>query len=395
MRLAGRDIVCVSTHYWDDRWFRKQEFMSRFSQANRVLYVEPSFSMVRQPEDHLEGIATNRSFVTRLERRGDRLHLLKPPRGVPKWNHPQLDRLTYRWYGRLVRRAMKRLGFRDAILWVYTPSYYHALDAIPHAALVFDLVDDLGAYAGEGHPRAAYDEASVEGLVRRSDLLVVTAKTLEERYGALARRLEQIPNGFDASLFSSNGPAPPTPPALAGVRRPILGFIGTFFVFIDYELLARVARAHPDKSLVLVGRVEATSPEAVAGLAKLRQLPNVVYAGWEPRSAMPAYLRAFDVCLNPFRTGRVADSVNPLKVYEYLAMGRPVVSTPMTALEREAAGRFVHFARDAEEFSQQIEHCLSPEVQAHARAGQNAVAPYSWDRLFERLDAVVGEALAA
>src|SRR3954467_4954413 len=105
MPLTGRDIICLSTHYWDERWFRKQEFMSRFARANRVLFVEPSFSMARRPEGHLSEVATNRFIVPRVERRSDTVHLLKPPRGLPRWSDPRIEKLTYQWYGRVVGRT--------------------------------------------------------------------------------------------------------------------------------------------------------------------------------------------------------------------------------------------------------------------------------------------------
>ena len=391
MSLTGRDIVCFSTHYWDERWFRKQEFMSRFARANRVLFVEPSFSMARRPEAHLRDTATNRLLLTKLDSRGDRVHLLKPPRRLPKPRNPRIDQLTHRWYARLVRRAMERLGFRDAILWVYQPSYLHALDTIPHERLVFDLVDDLAAYGGDENPHAPYVEALVRGLVERSDLLVVTAKTLRDRYGSSARWVEHIPNGFDAGLFSPER-IRGEPGPLAGLPRPILGFIGTFFPFIDYELLEDVAALHADKSVVLVGPVEATATEAVGRLVRF---PNVLHVGGQPRALIPSYVAAFDVCLNPFRKSRIADSVNPLKVYEYLAMGRPVVSTPMEALRMEDAGSEVAFADGVAEFSREIEVCLSDRSEEGEQRRRETAAPYSWEQLFERLDRACSSALAA
>jgi glycosyltransferase involved in cell wall biosynthesis len=91
----------------------------------------------------------------------------------------------------------------------------------------------------------------------------------------------------------------------------------------------------------------------------------------------------------------VADSVNPLKVYEYLAMGRPVVSAPMEALRLEDAGDAVAFAADAASFCEEIDRALQADVQAEADDRRRAVAPYTWDNLFTRLDSVCGTALAA
>jgi glycosyltransferase involved in cell wall biosynthesis len=388
MGLTGRDIICVSTHYWDERRFRKQEFMSRFAQSNRVLFVEPSFSMARSSEAHLREIATNRYLLSRCESQNEHLHLLKPPRGIPKWSNPRVERLNYRWYGRIVRRAARRLGFRDAIVWVYPPSYHHAMRAIPHSQIVFDMVDDLSAYGG-GH--WDHVEYAMRQLVEQSDLLVVTAKTLLDRYGSHAAHAVQVSNGFDAGLFSPERVSERTPSSLSEVPRPILGFVGTLFGFLDFNLLEQVARVHSDKSLVLVGPVEASVERDVA---RLRELPNVTHVGGQPQAEIPAYVGAFDVCLNPFRCGRVADSVSPLKVYEYLAVGRPVVSTPMKALQMEDVARVVAFADDVSGFCKQIDLCLGERIQGAANVRREAVAPYSWDRLFERLDVACAEALS-
>ena len=389
MGIAGRDIVCLSTQYWDETWFRKQQFLSRFARTNRVLYVEPSFSMVRKPEAHLldRGIATNRPIHGTLEARSERLFLLKPPRGLPKWEssaHQPLD-------ARLVRAcgawALQRLGFSDSILWVYAPAYFHSIDIIPHKQLVFDLVDDVAGYGGEDYPHRGYAEDCVRGLVHRSDLFVVTALTLLERYGFLARHATHVANGFDATLLAS---ARGLPPAMAGMSRPVLGFVGTLFAHLDFDILEEVARVHCDKSLVLVGPLESTARHA---LERLMRLPNVHYFGNQPRESIAGFISAFDVCLNPFVASRVTESVNPLKVYEYLALGRPVVSTRMRALELESVAGVIHFADDARQFCAQIDRCLSSQVRETSRLRRRAVTAYSWDALFARLEAACVEAL--
>jgi glycosyltransferase involved in cell wall biosynthesis len=109
---------------------------------------------------------------------------------------------------------------------------------------------------------------------------------------------------------------------------------------------------------------------------------------------MPAFIERFDVCLNPFRRSRVADSVNPLKVYEYLALGKPVVSTPMEALRLEDAGRMVAFAEGPGDFARQIEACLREDSPAAADERRQAALAYSWERLFRELDARCDEILA-
>jgi glycosyltransferase involved in cell wall biosynthesis len=387
--LQGRDIICISTHYWDERRYRKQEFMSRFAKCNRVLYVEPSFSLVRRPAPHRRSVAMNRVIGARVRHAGDNLYVLTPPRGLPKWTDPRIEQLSYRRQARCAARAAARLGFHDAVLWLYNPSYAVALDVVPHRHLVFDLVDDLAAYHGANLRRRAVVERQLGDLVGRSDLLIVTAHTLLERHRPRARRVVQVPNGFDDTLFAP-AQAAVVPSALRGITRPILGFVGTIFTLLDFPLMESVARDHSDKSLVLVGPVE---PSARPLLTKLCSLPNVFHLPPVAQGDIAGFVGSFDVCLNPFAEGPLADSVSPLKVYEYLALGRPVVSSPMASLAREPAGTVVEFGNGAKDFSMKINRCLG-DVSAAAAARRRAVAAgYSWGTLFDRLTRACGEAL--
>lgn len=389
--LRNRDIICLSTHYWDEPVFRKQIFMSHFARHNRILYVEPSFSMARRSEAYLRGLAGNRMLRARLERREENLYLFKPPRGIPKWTDPRVERLNYRWFGELVGRAAEGLGFRDAVAWVYRPGYYFGLKYIPHRHLVFDLVDDLAAYGGEERAEARSTVRPLDGLVSRCDLLVVTAATLLERYGHAAKRVEFVPNGFDARRFSPECAGRSVPAALAELPRPLVGFIGTIFPFLDFELLQAVSRKHSDKSFVLVG------PVAVSARKELDRLvgeSNVFHVDAQPQDAIPSFVASFDVCLSFFRRGRVADGVSPLKVYEYLAMGKPVVSSPMRSLQEESVGSAVAFAGNADEFAGQIERCLREDSPVKARQRRAAVRSHSWDQLVQRLDTTSASALA-
>lgn len=387
--LCGRDIICVSTHYWEERRFRKQEFMSRFARCNRVLYVEPSFSLVRRPAHHRRSVAVNRLVGSRLRRADGGVYVLTPPRGLPKWTNPRIEQLSYRRQARLVARAASHLGFRDTVLWLYNPSYAVALDVVPYRHLVFDLVDDLAAYQGADRRRRDVVDRQVAHLVERSDLLIVTANTLLERYGSRAREVIQIPNGYDDTLFSPSRTAA-VPTSLRDISRPILGFVGTIFTLLDFPLMECVALHHSDKSLVLLGPIEAS---AVPFLTRLCSLPNVFHLPPVPQAEISAYVGSFDVCLNPFAQGSLADSVSPLKVYEYLAMGRPVVSSPMASLASEPAGSVVEFGSGARDFCAKITHCLDHVSSTATARRRDVAAGYSWSSLFERLTRACSEAL--
>jgi len=378
--MRRRDIVCLSTQYWEDAWFRKQHFMSRLvARGHRVLYVQPSFSMVRRPtHPHL---AHNRRLRPRVEQIGDGLFVFFPPRFLPKVTNPWVSTLNYHWFGGLIAREAARLGFRDACLWIYWPQYVTALGRIPHSTLVFDLVDDLARYDDRPH-RSKFIARCVARLVAQADLTIVTSPTLVEKVRDRARQWVLVPNGFDERLFS--GEPRPIPPELEEIPRPIVGFVGTLFGFLDYDLLASAARAMPAASFVFVGRVYGEI--AQHGVERLRALPNTYFVGSKAQSEIPSYVSRFDVCINPFKVDDVSRAVSPLKVYEYLACGKPVVSTPMEGLASEDAGRFVRFA-SADQFVSALRETLALLDGSGVEAARaQAAQAFSWTNRFAALE---------
>jgi glycosyltransferase involved in cell wall biosynthesis len=374
-----RDIICISTHYWHGFWYRKQQFMSRLAERGfRILYVQPSHSIVRRPDP--PGIARNGWFRPRLEQIGERVFLLYPPRLFPKYMHPWVAPWNYRWFGRLIGREVVKLGMRDACLWMYRPDYVVSLDRIPHSKLVFDMVDDLTAY--EATPRhRRYVGRCINELTRRADLTVVTSSTLAESVSHNGRCPVVVPNGYDERIF--DGRAHAVPADLARLPRPVVGFVGVLFGFLDYELLLRLTDAMPNVSFVFVGPVDASGKD---GVERLRTRSNTYFLGSKPRTDIPAYVGGFDLCINPFKVDDVARSVSPLKVYEYLACGKRVVSTPMEGFTRDAPAELVDFA-SPERFSATVREALvHPGGRARDPARIHAARAFSWSRQFEKLE---------
>lgn len=374
----SRDIICLSTHYWHDFWFRKQHFMSRLVRlGHRVLYVQPSFSMARHSD--LPHLARNRWFQGLVERVDDNLYLFSPPRMLPKPGNPFSSRVNYRWFAGLVNREARKLGFNKAILWVYRPDYACALKRIRHSQLVFDLADDLAAY-NQGSCQYDYISGCIEKLAARADMMVVTSPTLLEKYHAKTRQCVLVPNGFDETLFDGN--FKPVPKDLQSIPGPVIGFVGVLFGFLDYDLLYEAASTMSEASFVFVGPVEKSGNH---GVQRLQTLRNTYFLGRKPREQIPAYINNFDICINPFKVDDVSRAVSPLKVYEYLACGKPVLSTPMAGLAQEDAGQWIQFA-DKKRFiaalRENLAHLLpsgkNPEC---IRAAQS----FSWTSQFARL----------
>lgn len=376
-------IVCLSSMAWEGLWTRKQRFMHMLAgRGHRVLYVEP----VAQPLARFLGKDRLRpGWRARLHRPdpGRPLYVLTPPAGLPfAARHP----LPFAWNRRLMqavaRGALRRLGLgEDVLVWTYLPWYP---DRLRPRRLVYDCVDEHAAYPGVN---SAMIRAAEARLLERADLVFVTAEGLSAGRRERARRLVHLPNGVDAAAFAA--PAAPAEdaaaaPELAGLPRPVAGYVGALYAWIDLDLLAAAARAKPSWSFVLIGPTD-------RDLSALGALGNVHYLGPRPRERVPAYVRSFDVGLNPFRATELARHVNPLKVYEYLAAGIPVVSTDMPEVRR--LGDAVHVAATREAFVALLERAASERHDPARVAARRAVAAeHDWDALFRRALDAVGEA---
>jgi len=375
-------IVCVSTQYWDEAWFRKQHFMSHLSRSRPVLYVEPSFSILRRGRTQMPPGQANRYVLPRLRKRGDRLWTLTPPRGLPFWTLERVSRWQYRFWGTLLRRTAGQLGFERVRLWLYEPQYIQSVPTLKPERVIFDLVDDLGAYDAGSHARHTMRRC-VDAALERADLLLTTSKLLAEMYAP--RRLHVVPNGVRGDWIDRGYQS--APEEIRGLPHPRIGFTGAIFPYLDFDLLVSVARAFPSGCLVLVGAVY--EPEAAARLAAE---PNVLLLGPRPQEKIPDFLHAFDVCLSPFRAGDVRRAVNPLKVYEYLAAGRPVVSTPLDSLMGEPVAEEIRFAEGAEETIAHIQQALAEDDATRRSRRKDAARAYTWESLSARVEDILTRA---
>jgi glycosyltransferase involved in cell wall biosynthesis len=162
-----------------------------------------------------------------------------------------------------------------------------------------------------------------DSLLKKVDVTIVTQDNLLPRRAALCRNTFCVPNGADTDLFREMKDTP-SPPILDKLVRPRLGFVGHVQYWIDLGLIAYLAKRRPEWSFILIGPIG-----PLADTNPVKGLPNVHFIGRKPQAEIPALLAAMDVCLNPYHTGELANNCSPLKLYEYLAAGKPVVSTVM------------------------------------------------------------------
>lgn len=337
------DLVVVSLEPWDEVWRRNQYLVAGLLEADpelRVLFVEPPRDPLHdvrrggrpQLGDGLRVIAHPEAGPGVAAGAPARLWAFQPtkllPRRVDPWGDSRM--------ARSVERAAERLGMTDPVLWVNDPAGATLLRRTGWAAL-YDITDDwLAAHrTPREHARLVADE---DLLLRECAEVVVCSESLVATKGR-TRPVTLVPNAVDVDLYRRPVPRPADLPT-----GPTALYVGTVHPDrIDVDLCVRTGRRLADLGghLVLVG------PLLVGGAERdaLEEV-GVALLGPRPWSAVPAYLQHADVLVVPHVVDPFTDSLDPIKLYEYLAVGRPVVSTPVAGF-REVVSPLVHVADEA------------------------------------------------
>lgn len=382
--LRGEDIVCVGFAEWVAELPTNQHhLMSRLSQANRILFVEslglrrPQLSirdarrLWRRLRDGLRGL-----------REVDGVHVLSPLT-LPLHSHPLARALNRFLLRRQVGRAVARLGLYRPVLWGYVPQAVVLMDALDPTVSIYHCVDDLAAQKGI---HAASFRAAELSFASRADIVLASSPALSTRLRQVAKFVVDVPNVADIGFFATALDPGPVDPALARLPRPRIVFTGAIVATkLDFGWLADLAQLRPAWSFALVGPVGLGDPGT--DVSALRGLPNVHLLGSRPYQSLPTVLRGADAALIPYALNPLTASVFPMKVYEYLAAGLPVVATPLPAL-RGLSG--VTIARDVESAVRALEYLIGEDSANRRRERSASTAGHSWsDRLAEIGDAVL------
>ena len=383
--LRGRDIVCVGFADWQGGfWTNQQHLMSRLAVHNRVLFVE-SLGLRRPQIAAGDARRVARRIRGAIEgtRVHDRVHVLSPL-VLPLHGNSWVRALNRRLLTLSVSRAARRVGIRRPILWAYVPQAEVLIDSLDPALVIYHCVDDIAAQ--KGVDATPFREAE-QRFASRADLVIASSSTLADRMREDSGNVLEAPNVADTALFSTALQSGPIDPALAELPEPRLLFVGAITATkLDLGLLAELARIRPDWSLALVGSVGLGDPST--DISSLAALPNVHMLGPRRQSELPAVLRGADVGLIPYLASPLTASIFPMKVYEYLAAGLPVVSTPLPALS-EVSG--IDVAGNASEMAARIDAALSEDDPGLRMERSRAAAGHSWESRLEQLNAAVRE----
>jgi glycosyltransferase involved in cell wall biosynthesis len=375
--------------YFGNEWFAENRTSShhmarRLAGRAPLLYVDSPG--MRPPSASGRDIRRIWNKLSQAMRRPTRVlpdlwHCTVPQ--LPWRGLPGVDRLN-RWFGAwAVRRAMRHAGIDRAVLWFVVPHPSFMLDAVPHELAIYYCIDDYAAHPGVDAERI---RACDTMLTTRADHVFVAPPALVPAKQAANPATSFSPHGVDVDLFAlAQAASTPVPARAAALGHPVIGYFGLIAAWTDVGLIEWLAQQRPQWNFLLVGH-------ASVDVSALERLPNVTLVGPQPYETLPGWAKAFDVAIIPYRLNQQVRNANPLKLREYLATGKPVVSVPTPEVDRFSA--VLSVAERREDFLAAVEAALHDE--APDRAGQRmaAVREMSWEHRAQASFEIAMRALA-
>ena len=360
-------IVCFSHLRWDFVYQRPQHLLSRFAKHSPLFFVEePLFDDSQAPWLH----------------RSERTHNVEVV--VPHLPQELSQDEATEAQHQLLKKFFEEQLLEHYLFWYYTPMALAFTHQFSPALIIYDCMDELSAF--KFAPQELKDLE--KSLFKKADVVFTGGHSLYEEKKKQHPRVYAFPSSIDKAHFAQACQALPQPEDQVGIPEPRIGFFGVIDERMDMALLAAVADARPDWHLVMVGPVVKVDP------ADLPQRPNLHYLGKKSYQELPFYLSGWAVALLPFAVNETTRFISPTKTPEYLAAGKPVVSTPIRdVIHPYGEKELVQIASTAQEFVAAIEKALQPPDKAWLSAVDTCLSAISWDKTWNDMVAVMKKAL--
>jgi beta-glucosidase/6-phospho-beta-glucosidase/beta-galactosidase/glycosyltransferase involved in cell wall biosynthesis len=360
-KSTDRYGILVFSHLrWGFVWQRPQQYLSRFARFHPVLFVEePFFDLPDGCEPRLDfhRVLPNVSVIT-PHCSSEMAKDLSLPQRLREWVKQGLEIVN------------QNGAFDQPLLWYYSPmDSAWSLGHFPNRGVVYDCMDELSQFTGA--PKELVENE--RRLMDHADVVFTGGYELWTKKSAVHPNAHFYGCGVEFDHFNQAQNADTSiPPDIDFLPRPILGWFGVVDERVDYHLLAEVARLRPDWSIAIVGPVVKVDPNL------LPHAPNLHWLGSRDYSVLPNYCRAFDVCMMAFAINKATEFINPTKALEYLATGKPVVSTAVKDVVRQYSD-LVEIATSPQDFIRKAEQLLDNPRPDRIEQGLALARKMSWE----------------
>jgi len=362
----GADLICLSHLRWGFVFQRPNHLMTRCARERRVFFFEEPVYGADQSHLAVSQVAPN-------------LYTAVPHLPQEMAAKPQAQQRA------MLAELCMTYGISSPLLWYYTPMALAFAEDLPCALTIYDCMDELSAFHGAPPELCDYEAR----LLKRAELVFTGGQSLYEAKLNRHGNVHAMPSSVDAEHFYKARMAVIEPEDQAPIAYPRLGFFGVIDERMDLELIDRIAREHPEWQLVFLGPVVKIEP------GRLPRRPNIHYLGQKSYADLPAYIAGWHVALMPFALNEATRFISPTKTLEYMAAGRPVVSTAIRDVVRPYGEQGLVRIADHESFADAIEDALSESVGTGRVRMDECLTQTSWDKTWTQMSALIAEALGA
>jgi len=327
------DFVIISTADWDNPFWTNKQHVAKtlVSLGHRVLYVE-SLGLRRPSITKSDGyrILKRLQKVSKGIRQVEENIWVVSPFSVPLQRIKFIRSFNIQLLIWLIKTAVRRLGFSKIILWTYSPISGSLVGKLEEHGSVYHCVDEIKAQPGM--PVKEIEQCETE-LLKKVDLIFTTSRELQSTRSAIKKECYYFSNVADFNHFNlTMSMSYNRPEEFERLQSPIIGFVGAISGYkLDFKLIEFIATNKPDYQFVFIGKVGEGDPWT--DINNLTVLPNVHFLGPKAYSELPRYLQYIDICILPCSINEYTANMFPMKFFEYLAAGKPVISTNLPALK--------------------------------------------------------------
>lgn len=367
-RAGKRDFIWLPNIDWGYRQQRPQQLATALgAEGNRIIYISPTIERGDDPAKLYRLIAKPASGVFEMRTRC-------PAPGL-EGLHRGLTPAIADGLAAAIDQARVELRLQDAVLVVQHPNWVPVIERLPRLPWVYDCLDDQAAFpnAREG-VKQNHDAA-----LGRADVVLSSSQTMQAEI-SVKRPCFLVRNAASPEMF--------TPAERAPAKTPVIGYFGAIAEWFQMDWIVHCAKARPSWTFMLIGHVTSCD------ISEARKLANIRFVGEVPHHELPLLMQQFSVAVIPFVISRLTEVTDPVKLYEYLAGGCPVVASPLPEVIALGAPG-VGIATSARQFETEIARAIAADTERARRERQSWAAEEVWVRRAETFEKVLGEALPA
>ena len=371
----GFAMICLPIIDWNFRFQRPQQILSQFAhQGYRVFYATTTFIEKRSPgfeksdlEDLIQIKRIKENIYTLSLVSNSSLNLYRD--SIDR----EEDLRFLKWSIDILR---EKADIENLLLYVNLPFWYPLAESLSkesNTKVVYDCMDYHPGFSTNTDRMVGQEE----NLSKLADLVITSSQKLYQLHKRLNPRSILVRNGTDFKHFSRLEPRP----LPNNVKKPVIGYYGAISDWFDMDLVRKVALSRPDWSFVLIGHTFGANLDLIKGIQ------NIYLLGEKNYQELPGFLYHFDVCTIPFRLNELTEATNPVKVYEYLSAGKPVVATKLPELEEFSP--FIYIAENHDDFIDKLEIALNENDNALRKKRVSFAEENGWDQRFAKIEKAV------